>query len=213
MASNRELITLLILILAIMAWSWIDAASRQIWWAEAVPVVLAIPLLWATSKRFPLTRLSYYLAFVHAAILLVGAHYTYSHVPLGFWLQDLFDFTRNNYDRIGHIAQGFIPAIIAREIFIRHRVVSDSAWRPFLVTCFCLAFSAFYELIEWWSVIYAGDGSIEFLGTQGDIWDAQWDMFLALLGAIVSQLCFCRLHDRQLAQVSDATAAFSKARN
>ncbi len=207
MASNKELAALLMITLAVMAWSWIDAASRSIWWAEAIPVVIAMPLLWATRARFPLTRLCYTLICIHCIILLVGAHYTYAHVPLGFWLQGIFDFSRNHYDRIGHFAQGFVPAIIARELLIRHRVVSDTLWRPFLVTCFCLAFSAFYELIEWWSAVFAGDGSVEFLGTQGDIWDAQWDMFLALLGAITAQLLLSRLHDRQLAQIDQTERA------
>ena len=201
MATHKELFALLALVAAITIWSWIDAANIGIWWAESIPVFIALPILWYTYKRFPLTRLAYYLIVIHAIILLVGAHYTYAHVPLGFWMQDIFDFTRNNYDRIGHIAQGFVPAILAREIFIRNNLIRVRGWRIFLVTCFCLAFSAFYELIEWWSAVFAGDGSVEFLGTQGDIWDAQWDMFLALMGAIASQALLCKLHDKQIARV------------
>ena len=201
MAAPRELLILLLLVLGVLFWSWIEPADRTIWWAEAIPVVIAIPLLWFTRGGFPLTRLAYYLIAIHAVILLVGAHYTYAHVPLGFWMQDWVGFERNHYDRIGHIAQGFVPALLAREIFIRHQLVRLPSWRNFLVVCFCLAFSAFYELIEWWSAVIGGDGSVEFLGTQGDVWDAQWDMMMALLGAIGCLLLLGRWHDRQLDKV------------
>ena len=202
MASNRELTALLTLVGGVMLWSWIGPFDRVTWWLESIPVVIAIPLLWATRSNFPLTRLCYYLIAIHCAILLVGAHYTYARVPAGFWVQDLFDFSRNHYDRIGHIAQGFIPAMIARELFIRLDIVTRKGWRFFLVVCFCLAFSAFYELLEWLSAILGGEGSTDFLGTQGDVWDAQWDMFLALCGAICAQLLLARLQDRQLARIS-----------
>lgn len=202
MASNRELLALLVLLLAVMAWSWIGPFDRATWWLEAIPVVVALPLLAWTRNRFPLTRLAYYLIFVHAVILVVGAHYTYARVPLGFWMADWFDFSRNHYDRIGHLAQGFVPAILAREILWRTGVVTRRGWLFFLTTCFCLAFSAFYELIEWWTALVGGDGSIEFLGTQGDVWDAQWDMMMALIGAIAAQLLLGRLHHRQIALVS-----------
>ena len=202
MASRRELQGLLGLLLAVMAWSWIGPYDRATWWLEAVPVVAAIPLLAWTRNRFPLTRLAYYLIFVHAVILVVGAHYTYARVPLGFWMQDWFDFSRNHYDRIGHIAQGFVPAILAREILWRTGAVNGRGWLFFLVTCFCLALSAFYELLEWWTALVAGDGSIAFLGTQGDFWDAQWDMMFALIGAIAAQLTLGRFHDRQMLLVS-----------
>ncbi|WP_461483389.1 DUF2238 domain-containing protein [Porticoccus sp.] len=202
MASNRELLALLVLLLAVMAWSWIGPFDRATWWLEAIPVVVAIPLLACTRNRFPLTRLAYYLIFVHAVILVVGAHYTYARVPLGFWMADWFDFSRNHYDRIGHLAQGFVPAILVREILWRADAVTRRGWLFFLTTCFCLAFSAFYELIEWWTALIGGDGSIEFLGTQGDVWDAQWDMMMALIGAIAAQLLLGRLHHRQIALVS-----------
>ena len=208
MANNKELLILLILILAVMAWSWINPFDRLTWWLEAIPVIIALPLLFYTRQSFPLTRLSYYLIFVHSVILVVGAHYTYARVPLGFWMQDWFEFSRNHYDRIGHLAQGFIPAILAREILWRKQVLNltkintGRRWLFFLTTCFCLAFSAFYELIEWWSAVIAGDGSVEFLGTQGDVWDAQWDMLLALIGAVVAQLLLGRVHHRQMVQVS-----------
>lgn len=204
MAHNRELIVLLAAILALLGWSWVQPYDRATWWMEAIPVLIAIPLLALTRSGFPLTRLLYYLIFLHALILIVGAHYSYARVPLGFWMQDWFGFARNHYDRIGHLAQGLVPALVAREILIQKRIVVLPRWRFFLVCCVCLAFSAFYELIEWWSAVIGGEGSIEFLGTQGDVWDAQWDMLLALCGSIAGQLLFGRLHDRQLAKVNRA---------
>jgi putative membrane protein len=161
--------------------------------------VIAIPILVATWRTFPLTSLAYRLIFIHALILLLGGHYTYAHVPLGFWLQDAFDFARNPYDRIGHLAQGFVPAIIAREILLRVTPLKRGKMLFFLVLCVVLAISACYELIEWWTAVLIGEGANEFLGTQGDPWDTQWDMFLALVGATVSQLLLARVHDRQLA--------------
>ncbi len=202
MASNRELATLLCLVSLVMAWSWINPYDKLTWWLEAVPVIIAIPLLAWTRPSFPLTKLSYYLIFVHAIILLVGAHYTYARVPLGEWMAEWFNFSRNHYDRIGHLAQGFVPAILAREILWRTGAVTGPRWLFFLSTCFCLAFSAFYELIEWWTAVIGGDGSVEFLGTQGDVWDTQWDMMLALIGAISAQLLLGRLHQREILNVS-----------
>jgi putative membrane protein len=129
---------------------------------------------------------------------MLGGHYTYARVPLGFWMQDLFDFSRNHYDRIGHLAQGFIPALIAREILLRRTPLRRGAWLFFLVTCVCLAVSVCYEFIEWWAALIGGSGATEFLGTQGDVWDTQWDMFMALVGSLLGQLTLSRLHDRQL---------------
>jgi putative membrane protein len=169
------------------------------WALEAAPVMIAVPILVATWRAFPLTPLAYRLIFVHALILLVGGHYTYAHVPLGFWLQDAFDLARNPYDRIGHLAQGFVPAIIAREILLRVTPLKAGRMLFFLVLCVALAISAFYELVEWWTAVIFGEGANEFLGTQGDPWDTQWDMFLALVGAAASQLLLARMHDRQLA--------------
>lgn len=202
MAGNRELVTLLCLICLVILWSWINPFDRMTWWLEAIPVIIAIPLLVWTRPSFPLTKLSYYLIFVHAVILLVGAHYSYARVPLGEWMAEWFDFSRNHYDRIGHFAQGFVPAILAREILWRTGAVTGSRWLFFLSTCFCLAFSAFYELIEWWTAVIGGDGSVEFLGTQGDVWDAQWDMMLALIGAISAQVLVGRLHQKQILEVN-----------
>lgn len=202
MSSRRELAALAALLLAVMAWSWHQPADRLTWWLEAAPVLLALPLLIATGRRFPLTRLAYWLILAHGVILLVGAHYTYAKVPLGFWMQETLDFSRNHYDRIGHLAQGFIPALLAREILLRHRVLAPGGWLFFLICCFVLALAATYELAEWWAALVAGEGASAFLGTQGDTWDTQWDMFLALLGGIAAQLLLRRIHDRQLAALA-----------
>jgi len=135
---------------------------------------------------------------IHAVILMVGGHYTYARVPAGYWIQDVLDLSRNHYDRLGHFAQGFVPAILAREILIRSSPLAGSRWLAFLVVCVCLAFSALYEMIEWWTALLGGEAAESFLGTQGDVWDTQWDMFLALVGAISSQLLLVRAHDRSL---------------
>jgi putative membrane protein len=171
------------------------------WWLEVLPILVAVPILIATYRRFPLTPLAYTLIFVHACILMLGGHYTYSRVPLGFWLQDLFDFSRNHYDRIGHIAQGFIPAVIAREVLLRRTPLRRGGWLFFIVCCVCLAISVCYEFIEWWAALIGGEGATEFLGTQGDVWDTQWDMLMALIGSIVAQVTLSRLHDRQLTRI------------
>ncbi len=193
---------LLILTLVALAASAIRPYDWLTWALETAPVWIAIPLLFLTWRRFPLTSLLYVLIFVHALVLILGSHYTYARVPVGFWVQDLFDLQRNHYDRLGHIAQGFVPAILVREILLRNRVVERGGWLILIVTSICLAFSALYELIEWWAALLAGDGATEFLATQGDVWDTQWDMFLALCGALTSQLLLARWHDRQLAKLS-----------
>ena len=200
MISNRELLVMLLLLAAAIIASYIEPFDRLTWWMESLPVFIGLPILWATRQRFPLTRLVYYLLFVHGLLLLLGAHYTYARVPLGFWLQDGFDFARNHYDRLGHIAQGFVPALVARELFVRLRIINGRAWRAFLIVCFCLAFSAFYELIEWWVAVLYGDGSIAFLSTQGDVWDAQWDMMLALCGSLAA-LLLGGWQDKQIAEL------------
>ncbi len=189
---------LLIGALAVLAWSGIAPRDRFTWFLEVAPVLIAVPLLVATRMRFPLTPLAYVLIAVHATILMIGGHYTYAEMPLFNWLRDSLDLARNHYDRVGHVAQGFIPAIVAREVLIRLSPLRPGGWLYFLVTCFCLAFSAFYELIEWWVAIGTGDDAVAFLATQGDVWDSQWDMFLALLGALASQLLLSGVHDRQL---------------
>ena len=184
--------------LVVLAWSAVRPHDYFTWFMEVAPILIGVPILVATYRRFPLTPLLYRLIFVHAVILMVGGHYTYAEVPLGFWMQRAFGLARNHYDRIGHFAQGFVPAILAREILLRRGVVARRGWLFFLATCVCLAFSAFYELVEWWTAELTGSAATAFLGTQGDPWDTQWDMFLALLGALLSPLLLGRVHDRQL---------------
>jgi len=195
---RHEPVILLVLTLVCLAISRIGAVEPGTWILEVFPIFLAIPLLVATAKRFPLTPLAYRLLFVHALILMVGGHYTYAKVPLGFWVQDALHLGRNHYDRLGHFAQGFVPAIIARELLLRRSPLQRGKWLFFLVTCVCLAVSASYELIEWLAALLGGSSADAFLGTQGDVWDTQWDMFMALVGAITSLLLLARVHDRQL---------------
>lgn len=183
----------------VLVWSWIGAYDPGVWVMEVLPVFIAVPLLAFTRSRFPLTPLVYALILVHAIILMVGGHYTYARVPLGFWLQEWFDFSRNHYDRIGHLAQGFIPAMVAREILLRQTPLKPGGWLFFLVTSVCLAISAVYEFIEWWTALALGAGADEFLATQGDPFDTQADMLMATLGAMLAQVLLSRWHDRQLA--------------
>ncbi len=168
------------------------------WTLEVAPVVIAMPLLYLTRESFPLTSLLYSLIFVHGLILMLGGHYTYAEVPLGFWMQDVFDFSRNHYDRIGHFAQGFIPAILTREILLRKTDLKVGKMLFFLVVSVCLAFSAFYEFIEWGAAIALDSDAEAFLGTQGDVWDSHWDMLMATIGAIMAQLSLSGWHGRQL---------------
>jgi putative membrane protein len=189
-------------LLALSAWHPYEMGT---WVMEVFPIFIAVPILLATWRRFPLTDLTYTLIFVHACILMLGGHYTYARVPLGFWMQNLLHFSRNHYDRIGHFAQGFVPAIVAREVLIRRSPLRPGGWLFFLVTCVCLAISAGYEFIEWWSALVGGSAATDFLGTQGDVWDTQWDMFMAFIGAIVAQVLLARLHDRLIARVDRST--------
>jgi putative membrane protein len=198
---RREPLVLLCLAAVLLLWSGISPHDRFTWLLEVAPVLVGVPILVLTYRRFPLTPLSYRLLFLHALILMLGGRYTYARVPLGFWMQEAFGFARNHYDRIGHLAQGFVPAMVARELLRRETPLRPGAWLFFLTTCVCLAISAFYEFIEWWTALASGSAATDFLGTQGDPWDTQWDMFLATLGAIASQLLFARVQERQLAQV------------
>ena len=186
-----------VVLIALVA-SGIAPYDRATWLLEVAPVLIAAPVLLATWRRFPLTRLLYALIALHSLVLILGGTYTYARVPLGFWLQDLFGFDRNPYDRIGHLMQGFVPALIAREILIRGGHVASRAMAGFLSGCVALAVSALYELIEWWAALALGQGADEFLGTQSDPWDTQSDMFCALLGAIAGQWLFGGWQDRQL---------------
>ena len=196
---RTELIALLVSGSALLVWSGINPADRTTWILEVAPVFIAVPLLVVTAPRFPFTPLAYRLIFVHALILMLGGHYTYAEVPLGFWIQRLFGFTRNHYDRIGHLAQGFVPAVIAREILLRRSPLRPGKWLFVIVLSVCLAISACYEFIEWWSALIGGDSADAFLGTQGDPFDTQADMFMALIGAIAAQVLLARVHDRQIA--------------
>jgi putative membrane protein len=186
------------MVLVALIVSGIKPYDRATWWMEVAPVLIAAPLLFATYQRFPLTTLLYFLICLHALVLIYGGAYTYARVPLGFWLQDLFGFERNPYDRIGHFMQGFVPAMVAREVLIRGRFVAGGKIVAFLSLCVALAVSAFYELIEWWAALALGQGADEFLGTQGDPWDTQADMFLALVGAALALLLLSRIQDRQI---------------
>jgi putative membrane protein len=190
---------LLASLVVLLVWSGIRPHDRFTWVLEVFPIFLGVPALILLYPSLRLTPLVYTLIWVHSLILMLGGHYTYAQVPLGFWMEGWFGFSRNHYDRIGHLAQGFIPAMLAREIFIRRSPLRGSPWLPFLVVCFCLAFSAFYELIEFWTALATGSAATDFLGTQGDPWDTQWDMMLALIGSIVSLLLLSRWQDRQIA--------------
>ena len=198
---SREPLILLIAALALLVVSGIGPYDRPTWVLEVLPVMVGAPLLVATRGRFPLTPLLYRLLFLHALVLLLGGHYTYARVPPGFWVQDWLDLSRNHYDRLGHVAQGFVPAILAREILLRTSPLRRGRWLFFLSTCVCLAVSAFYEMLEWWVAVAAGSEAEAFLATQGDPWDTQWDMFLALCGAVASLAMLSRVHDRQLARL------------
>jgi putative membrane protein len=196
--SSRYESFLLLSLIAILVWSGIGPHDRFTWYLEVAPVLIAVPILIYVYPRFRFTRLTYTLIWLHAIILMVGGHYTYARVPLGFWVQQAFDLGRNHNDRLGHFVQGFVPAMVAREILIRTSPLRGSRWLPFLVVCFCLAFSAFYELIEFWTALASGEGATDFLGTQGDVWDTQWDMQLALIGAITALAVLSRAQDRQI---------------
>jgi putative membrane protein len=198
-AAVRALGAVAVIWLAALIASGIAPRDRLTWWMEVAPVLIALPLLLATRRRFPFTTLAYVLICIHGLILILGGTYTYAHVPAGFWVQDWLGLARNPYDRLGHFAQGFVPAIVAREILVRRFALAPGRLLSFVVLCVCLAISAFYEMIEWWAALVMGQDAEAFLGTQGDQWDTQWDMFLALVGAGVSLLLFSRWHDGQMA--------------
>lgn len=184
--------------LVVLVWSAVDPKDYPTWALEVSPAILGFAILALTYDSFRLTPLVYFLILVHCIILMVGGHYTYAEVPLFEHLKPVFGFERNNYDKVGHFVQGFVPALIAREILIRKHVVCSANWRTFFVICFCLAFSAFYELIEWAVAMISGTAAEAFLGTQGYVWDTQSDMAYALIGAIAALVLLARLHDRQM---------------
>jgi putative membrane protein len=190
--------------LSTLIWSGVNPKDFVTWCLEVAPAVIGGVILWFSRDRFPLTPLAYVLILVHCVILMVGGHYTYAEVPVGEGFRELTDGTRNNYDKLGHLAQGFIPAIIARELVIRQGVFNSSRWRDFFIVCFCLGLSAFYELIEWWVALISEEAADSFLGTQGYAWDTQSDMGWALFGALAALLLLSRLHDRQLRELEFA---------
>jgi len=199
------LIAASIVLITILALSGIQPYDRPTWLLEVLPVIIALPLLWFSYRRFPLTTLLYVCMFAHALVLILGGTYTYARVPLGFELAEILGLTRNPYDKIGHFFQGFVPALVAREILLRGAYVKRGAMLSFIVLCIVLAVSASYELIEWATALLFGDGSVDFLGTQGDPWDAQSDMLLALIGAVAALVVFSRMQDRQILNLNPPT--------
>ena len=193
---------LLTFVVAALVLSGIRPYDRLTWLLETVWVIIGVPLVVLAWRRFPLTTLLCSLLAVHALVLIMGGYYTYARTPLGFWIRDLFDLDRNPYDRIGHFMQGFVPAILVRELLVRRSPLAGSRWLAPLTVCACLAFSAFFEMIEWWAAVAGGAAADDFLATQGDVWDTQWDMACALIGASLSLLLLGRIHDRQLAALA-----------
>jgi putative membrane protein len=191
-------LALLLSVLVVLIWSAVEPHDRLTWWLEVFPALVALVILFATYRRFEFTTLTYALIALHMCVLFVGGHYTYARVPLFDWLRPIFGWHRNHYDRLGHIVQGFVPAMVAREIFVRLQILNRKRWQPFLVVSVCLAISAFYELIEWWIALVSGDSAVSFLGTQGDPWDTQEDMFCALVSAIAAIALLSRVQDRAI---------------
>ena len=200
-------LALLIFVVLVISWSGWCPHDRFTWWLEVIPGLVGLALLLATYRHFEFTTFCYALIALHICILCVGGHYTYARVPLFDWLRPVFGWQRNDYDRLGHFLQGFVPAIIARELFIRLEILRQKNWLPFLIVSVCLAISAFYELIEWWTAIATGSSANDFIGSQGDVWDTQADMLMALIGAICALLFFSRIHDRALREITRANGA------
>lgn len=195
---SRNAILWAVVFAGVFMWSAFKPTDTIIWVLEVAPAVIGAAVLLFTRKRFPLTTLTYVLILIHCIILMVGGHYTYAEVPIGDWLRDTFDQSRNNYDKLGHFVQGFIPAMIAREIVVRLNVFNSYKWRNFFIVCFCLAVAAFYELIEWWTAVLAGESADAFLSTQGYVWDTQADMWTALVGAVLALLLLGKWQDQQI---------------
>lgn len=204
MTKERNLTILCIVVVVLLVATAINPYDRTTWFMEVAPVMIVAPLLVLTYRRFPLTSLLYMLIFFHAIILITGGAYTYARVPLGFWLQDLFSFSRNNYDRIGHFFQGFVPALATREILLRNRFVTNRHMAGLLSLCVAMAISAWYELIEWAAALILGQSADAFLGTQGDQWDTQWDMFMCFAGAAAAMTGLTGVQDRQIARIQQA---------
>jgi len=200
---RRLHLALLLLVAAVIGWSAWRPYDRLTWWLETSPGLVAIVLLAATYRRFPLTTFCYVLIALHVCVLCVGGHYTYAQVPLFDWLRPIFGWQRNHYDRLGHLMQGLVPAIAAREVIIRLDVVRRKKWIPFLVISICMGISAFYELLEWWAALIGGSAANQFLGSQGDVWDTQSDMFWALIGAVCAVVFLSYFHNRALRKMTD----------
>jgi len=198
MQNRSFLYAWMVIFLAVFTWSAVNPHDYPTWFLEVLPAVLGASVIWYTRDTYPLTQLAYVLILIHCVILMVGGQYTYAEVPLFEWIRDEFGQQRNNYDKLGHFVQGFVPAIVAREIVIRNKVFTSARWRDFFIVCFCLGFSAFYELIEWWVALLSAEAAESFLGTQGYTWDTQSDMAYALVGAVLALLLLGKLHDRQL---------------
>ncbi len=210
---DRRLVRFCLLLAPVLGWSLVRPHDTFTWFLEVAPVLAGVPLLLATQRRFPLSTLLLGLIWLYCVVLIFGGHYTYARVPLGEWAKGWFGWTRNNYDKLGHFAQGFVPAILAREILLRTSPLRDrgdgrpSRWLPFLCGCVCLAFSAFYELIEWFTAVTSGTAADDFLGTQGDPWDTQTDMLWALIGTVTALVLLPRLHNRSLARLAPSVTA------
>lgn len=196
--NNKPLFLWMLIFSLVLVWSGIYPRDRFTWFLEVLPAILGLIILAITYRRFRFTELAYWLMLIHAIILMIGGHYTYAEMPLFNWIRDVFGLSRNHYDKLGHFAQGFIPAIITREILIRKSQVKHGKWLFFIVVCICLALSAFYEFIEWWVAIATGTASEAFLGTQGYVWDTQSDMFMALIGAVTALSLLGKTHDKSL---------------
>lgn len=195
-------IFLVVSLIAIFIWSVINPKDYLTWLMEVMPAIIGAVILLLAYKRFKLSRLSYFLLWIHAIILIVGGHYTYAENPLFNWIKEILNLSRNYYDRLGHFAQGFIPAIIAREIILRKKIIENKKWLFFIIVFVILGFSAFYEFIEWWASLLAGEAADAFLATQGDVWDTQWDMFMCFIGSILSLLFLSRMHDKSMKKIN-----------
>ncbi len=189
---------LLVIFFAFLAWSGISPHDYFTWFLEVIPAILALLILSATYTRFPFSNFIYLLICVHALVLMVGGHYTYAEVPFGYWMKEVFNFSRNHYDRIGHFAQGFVPALVVREVVIRRKIIRGEGWQYFFITAAVLGFSALYELFEWGTALATGEAANAFLGTQGDVWDTQWDMFMCLIGALTALIIMSKVQDNYL---------------
>jgi putative membrane protein len=189
---------LLAVFFLVLLWSGVSPHDYFTWFLEVLPALLALLILAVTYGRFRFSNFIYVVICIHSVILMIGGHYTYAEVPLGYWMEALFNFSRNHYDRIGHFAQGFSPALVMREVVIRKEIIRGRGWQFFFITAAVLGFSAFYEFFEWWTALATGEAAEAFLGTQGDVWDTQWDMFMCMIGALSALILMRRLHDRHM---------------